>query len=1005
MSYASTGTRISIVAMVLAVLFATAAAQASVGSKSSTGSIPVELHFDASDLSFDKYNGYDLISVPGCRFTREIGKPALPAKSVFVALPANSELTGIKVVSCRTKTLSGEYMILPAQPPIPTMAGAAAEFVPPGSVYDSSDMYPSAVCGGVSVGSLRGYKILSFRVFPLQYSPAEQRLILHEEIILDVRYETPRYAAADAGDGDDASCAGMTGREHDEFYRIAAGLVANPGDVSRAMPTTRTIMEDRIMSLSKSTLPDGNAEYVIITEGSLEDEFQRLADWKTKKGVPATVVNTSWIEGSYAGTGVDTQEKIRNFINDAYTAWGTKWVLLGGDTSIIPCRGGYGWVNGSAALAEESYEDKAIPADLYYSDLDGDWDANGNLTYGEVNDSVDLYPEVFVGRAPVDSVAEARTFVNKTLRYEKNPPPNYTRDILFLAEYLDAETDGADTKDMIEADCMLENFSLVKLYERYGNLSKGSAMDELNRGCNIVNHVGHGYTTGFCVGSGRIGNSDVSSLTNSPRNFILYTMSCNSNNFEADSVSERYMNNEDGGSVGYIGNSRYGWYDPEVPPGEGPSDLYDREFFNITFNESAYHLGEVVGYSKVRYIPDSQEDETAMRWLQYAINLLGDPELPIWTETPRNFSISMPSHILARKQALVISVSEIGHDPGSAQVQVPIQDATVCIRKSGEVYNVSKTDASGFARFTIDPDAGGLDITVTKENYRVYEGVIDICAVPDIYVNTTGWWRDGGAFYASETPIQSAVDGADAGEMIFVRNGSYTENVDVDKTLTLRGEGADFVTVTAADSGDHVFEVSADWVNISGFAARGATGSHTAGICLVYADHCNIYDNDVSNNYRGINLAGSSNNTIFHNDIVNNSVYDSNPSNNDWHHPVLLEGNYWSDYTGVDDGSGTGKHSISGDGIGDTLIPHPDAGYDNYPCMKRCNLHLLGDLNHDGKLTSADVLIALEIAVSGGYLLEADIDENGYVNALDALMILQTADRGGACEQTGRLTA
>jgi hypothetical protein len=237
-----------VVAMVLAVLFATAAAQAGAGSESSnTGSIPVELHFDAADLSFDRYNGYDLISVPGCRFTREIGKPALPAKSVFVALPANSDLTGIEVVSCRTKTLSGEYLILPAQPPIPTMAGTAAEFATPGSVYDSSDMYPGAVCSGASVGSLRGYKILSFRVFPLQYHPAERRLILHEEIILDVRYETPRYAAADAGDGDAVGDVGMTGREHDEFYRMAAGLVANPGDVSRAMPTTRSIAEDRIM--------------------------------------------------------------------------------------------------------------------------------------------------------------------------------------------------------------------------------------------------------------------------------------------------------------------------------------------------------------------------------------------------------------------------------------------------------------------------------------------------------------------------------------------------------------------------------------------------------------------------------------------------------------------------------------------------------------------------------------------------------------------------------------
>jgi len=50
-----------------------------------------------------------------------------------------------------------------------------------------------------------------------------------------------------------------------------------------------------------------------------------------------------------------------------------------------------------------------------------------------------------------------------------------------------------------------------------------------------------------------------------------------------------------------------------------------------------------------------------------------------------------------------------------------------------------------------------------------------------------------------------------------------------------------------------------------------------------------------------------------------------------------------------------------------------------------------GDLNHDGNVTSADVLIALQIAVSGEYVPEADIDENGCVNALDARMIMQAA--------------
>ncbi|MEA1907121.1 MAG: PKD domain-containing protein [Euryarchaeota archaeon] len=50
-----------------------------------------------------------------------------------------------------------------------------------------------------------------------------------------------------------------------------------------------------------------------------------------------------------------------------------------------------------------------------------------------------------------------------------------------------------------------------------------------------------------------------------------------------------------------------------------------------------------------------------------------------------------------------------------------------------------------------------------------------------------------------------------------------------------------------------------------------------------------------------------------------------------------------------------------------------------------------GDLNHDGDITSADVVIVLGIAVRGEYAPGADMDENGCVNALDAHIILYMA--------------
>jgi parallel beta-helix repeat protein len=119
--------------------------------------------------------------------------------------------------------------------------------------------------------------------------------------------------------------------------------------------------------------------------------------------------------------------------------------------------------------------------------------------------------------------------------------------------------------------------------------------------------------------------------------------------------------------------------------------------------------------------------------------------------------------------------------------------------------------------------------------------------------------------------IQWAVDNASAGDTIFVWNGSYNENVNVNKQLTLEGEGADVVTVTAASPDDHVFEVTKDYTSISGFAVRGATDYNMAGVYLDNVDHCNISRNSVYGNYRGIYLHSSSNNTLTNNNANSNS--------------------------------------------------------------------------------------------------------------------------------------
>jgi len=132
------------------------------------------------------------------------------------------------------------------------------------------------------------------------------------------------------------------------------------------------------------------------------------------------------------------------------------------------------------------------------------------------------------------------------------------------------------------------------------------------------------------------------------------------------------------------------------------------------------------------------------------------------------------------------------------------------------------------------------------------------CGCGNICVNTTGWWLNGGDFNASATPIQDAVNNATSGDVICVEDGSYNENVVVNTShLTIQSQnGTASCTVSASDPNNDVFNITAEWVNITGLTVQNATGT-AAGIHLVsVANYGNISGNNVTNNYRGIYLGG-----------------------------------------------------------------------------------------------------------------------------------------------------
>lgn len=481
---------------------------------------------------------------------------------------------------------------------------------------------------------------------------------------------------------------------------MVKSLVANPWVVASYGRKPSLVQTEEVLPFAPTEVPsstEGSAvECVIITSDALAPDFQAFADWKTKKGVPTVIRTTSWIESRYSGC--DLPERIRNFIRDAYINWGTLWVILGGDTEVIPVR----YVH-----MEEYPLGREVPTDLYYSCLDGNWNDDGDNLFGENQDGVDLYPEVFVGRLPVheslNKVNEVHTFVNKLNIYEIPPDGGFPPKILFLGADMFLTCDGKENCDSV-ATHIPTNFIKTKLYECEGNESRETVLAALKEGQGIVYSQGHGSSSQMRVGQESLSRSDFDSLIANGCFSLWLGVSCNLNNFAEDCLAEHFLLNPEGGGVAWIGSSTldapYTCLDFDIP------------FFDSLFIGGKYKVGQTLSCSKLPSIPYAG-NFYPWRILQFGRNLLGDPEMAIWTDTPGTLIVTHPTQVnLGPTQFLV------GVDDQDGLLTVPVEGALVCLKKGNEDYAYGYTNSFGQITFTFTPEsAGEMSIVVTKHNY------------------------------------------------------------------------------------------------------------------------------------------------------------------------------------------------------------------------------------------------------------------------------------------------
>ncbi len=593
----------------------------------------VETCYHIGQWSSQTKGSFRTVSVDGAILSALPGDPLLPWLKVVLLLPPGQKAKAITVIREEEQPIPGRWLLMPRQPVVPLSSDTAPHFLMNKTTYLQREPYPSVIHGTLSTQYFRGFSVAHCTFTPLSYQPSTGQLTLYRKII--VRIET------------------------EPIQPYEKPVV--PGSVSPQTETLiRAIIQNREMLARYAALPalQESYQYLIVAPVIFQNEFQSLITLNDQRGLATRVIT---IDSILATTpGFDVPEKIRNFIIAQYQNYGIEYVLLAGNHGLVKSRGLYCKVLSGTTV----YQDYSIPADLYYSGLDGTFDANGNHIYGELTDNADLLPDISVGRFPVSDTTGLRNMIRKTVAYQTNPVLGELNRPLMAGEfmYIDPFTLGGPFMELLIDDHADNGYFtqgipsaanvIAKLYDsvifptsNVGVWTKAMLLASINRGTSFMHHLGHASTTSMLrLDMEDIADNNFAQVNGISHNFtLLYTQGCYCGSFDisggciaAKSVSIKNF------LVGGIFNSRYGWFNQGTT--DGPSEHLQREFVSALYNDTMpeRHLGTSQMISKIETAPwvglPGEFEPGAQRWCHFCCNVFGDPALEIWTGEPESFT-------------------------------------------------------------------------------------------------------------------------------------------------------------------------------------------------------------------------------------------------------------------------------------------------------------------------------------------------------------------------------
>lgn len=631
--------------------------------------IKYEYNFSPENLKIEQAKGFSIINYPNCIVKGEIGGPSLPFYPIKLILPQSFTAKKVNIYFENKHEFENLLKIYPQQPVKPISSVDRDTFIIKkvenkiGPVFDS-----------FAIAQMNGVTFLISNFSPFEYDPKNQKLSLYQKVTLEIELcEQKNY-------------------EYKNFWpkqpilRRIEKFAQNPEELKNYSRPDKNTTE--------------NYEVLIISKSDYLMPLKNLKDYYRKIGLRSKIITTEQIQIQYSG--VDLSEKIRNCIIAEYQNYGIEYITLAGDAEIVPYRGLHCTVQSSSV-----YTDNNIPADIYFSGIDGNWNSDNDNLWGEVGEE-DLLPDLSVGRLPFSNTTELLNIINKLNKYTFTPitQNNKLRKVLLIGEHLwnNPETWGSQYLNLLIGTHNENGYTttgippshlITTLYEEQTPLNTNVILSNINQGHNFIYHVGHSnITTMMFLNLDDITNENFNQIDGLNNNFApLYSHGCYCGAFDNnDCISEKMVTIEKF-AIGVFTNSRYGWFNEGQT--EGPSQHLNREFVDALYNDKENAAGTAQLISKAETAPwiyqQNEWEPGAQRWVFYCHNSLIDPAVPLWTDNKNE--IYLTYSISPDKQKILIFVQDINF--------TPLKNIRVALSINDIIYEINYTDNNGICELNM----------------------------------------------------------------------------------------------------------------------------------------------------------------------------------------------------------------------------------------------------------------------------------------------------------------